>query len=64
MMQPASNLLVDKATQRHHTVNKRVPWRILLGISIRLDPQAVAHRGNRTLEQLIPPGLSLEGVLK
>jgi hypothetical protein len=64
MMQPASNLLVDKAAQRHHPANKQVPWRILLGISIGLDPQAITHRGDRTLEQLIPPGLSLKEVLK
>jgi hypothetical protein len=38
MMQAASNLLVDKATQRHHPVNKRVPWSILLSIGIGLDP--------------------------
>jgi hypothetical protein len=38
MMQPASNLLVDKATQRHYPANKRVPWGILLSIGIRLDP--------------------------
>jgi hypothetical protein len=64
MMQPASNLLADEATQRHHLVNKHVPWRILLGIGIGLDPQAIAHRGNCTLEQLSPPGLSLEEVLE
>jgi hypothetical protein len=64
MMQPASNLLADEATQRRHPANKRVPWRILLCIGIRLDPQTVAHRGNHTLEQLSPPGLSLEEVLE
>jgi hypothetical protein len=64
MMQPASYLLVDEATQHRHPTNKRVPWRILLGISIGLDPQAVAHRGDRTLEQLSPPGLGLEEVLE
>jgi hypothetical protein len=64
MMQPASNLLADKATQRHHPVNKRVPWCILLGIGIGLDPQAIAQRGNHTLEQLIPLDLSLKEVLK
>jgi hypothetical protein len=45
-------------------VNKRVPRRVLLGIGIGLDPQAVAHRGDRTLEQLSSPGLSLEEVLE
>jgi hypothetical protein len=43
MMQPASNLLTDEATQRRHPMNKQVPWRILLGIGIGLDPQAIAH---------------------
>jgi hypothetical protein len=38
MMQFASNLLVDEATQRCHSANKQVPWRILLGIGIGLDP--------------------------
>jgi hypothetical protein len=64
MMQPASYLLADEATQRRHPANKRIPWRILLGIGIGLDTQAVAHRGNRTLEQLSPPGLGLEEVLE
>jgi hypothetical protein len=64
MMQPASNLLTNKATQRYHPVNKQVPWRILLGIGIGLNPKAIAHRGDRTLEQLIPLGLSLEEALK
>jgi hypothetical protein len=45
-------------------VNKRVPRRILLSINVELDPQAVAHRGNRTLEQLSPPCLGLEEVLE
>jgi hypothetical protein len=43
MMQPASYLLVNEATQCHHPANKRVPWRILLGIDVGLDPQAIAH---------------------
>jgi hypothetical protein len=43
MMQPASDLLVDKATQRRHPAYERVPWRILLGIGIGLNPQAIAH---------------------
>jgi hypothetical protein len=64
MMQPASYLLTDKATQRRHSVNKRVPRRVLLGIGIGLDPQAITHRGDRTLEQLSPPGLGLEEVLE
>jgi hypothetical protein len=45
-------------------VNKRVPRCVLLGISIGLDPQAIAHRGDRTLEQLSPPGLGLKEVLE
>jgi hypothetical protein len=64
MVQPASDLLVDKATQRHHPAYERVPWRILLGIGIGLNPQAIAHRGDRALEQLIPPDLGLEESLK
>jgi hypothetical protein len=38
MMQPASNLLTNKATQRYHPANKQVPWRILLGIGNGLNP--------------------------
>jgi hypothetical protein len=38
MMQLASYLLADEATQRRHPMNKRVPWCILLGIGIRFDP--------------------------
>jgi hypothetical protein len=64
MMQPASYLLMDEGAQRRHLANKRVPWRILLGISIGLDPQAIAHRGDRTLEQLSLPDLGLEEILK
>jgi hypothetical protein len=64
MMQPASYLLADKTTQRRHPTNKRVPQRILLGIDVRLDPQAIAHRGDHTLEQLSPLGLGLEEVLQ
>jgi hypothetical protein len=50
MMQPALYLFADEATQRRHPANKRVPRRVLLGIGVRLDPQAIAHRGDRTLE--------------
>jgi hypothetical protein len=64
MMQPASYLLADEATQRRHPANERVPWRILLGIGIGLNPLAIAHRGDHTLEQLSPPGLGLEEVLE
>jgi hypothetical protein len=64
MMQPASYLLMDEVAQRHHLTDKGVPWRVLLGIGIGLDPQAVTHRGDGTLEQLSPPGLSLEEVLE
>jgi hypothetical protein len=55
MTQPASYLLADKATQRRHSANKRVP---------RRDPQAIAHQGDRNLEQLSSPGLILEEVLE
>jgi hypothetical protein len=64
MMQCASNLFMDKATQRCHPAYERVPWHILLGIGIGLDPQAIAHRGDRTLEQLILSDLGLEEGLK
>jgi hypothetical protein len=63
-MQPVSYLHADEAAQRRHPLNKRVPWRILLSIGIGLDPQAVTHRGDGTLEQLGPPGLGLEEVLE
>jgi hypothetical protein len=63
-MQPVSYLLADEATQRRYPANKRVPWRVLHSIGIGLDPQAVTHRGDSTLEQLSPPGLSLEEVLE
>jgi hypothetical protein len=63
-MQPASYLLTDKAAQRRHPTDKGVPQRILLGIGIGLDPQAITHRGNSTLEQLSLPGLGLEEVLE
>jgi hypothetical protein len=43
MVQPTSDLLVDKATQRRHLAYERVPWLILLSIGIGLDPQAIAH---------------------
>jgi hypothetical protein len=64
MMLRALYLLADEATQRHHPAYERVPWRILLGIGIGLDPQAIAHRGDRTLEQLISSNLGLEEGLK
>jgi hypothetical protein len=43
MMQPASYLLMNEATHCRHPVDKQVPWCILLGIGIGLDPQAIAH---------------------
>jgi hypothetical protein len=43
VIQPASYLLVDEATQSRHTTNKGVPRRVLLGIDIGLDPQAITH---------------------
>jgi hypothetical protein len=63
-MQRASYLFMDKATQRYHPVYERVPWRILLGIGVGLNPQAIAHQGDRALEQLISSDLSLEEGLK
>jgi hypothetical protein len=38
MMQSASDLFADEATQRRHPAHERVPLRILLGIGIGLDP--------------------------
>jgi hypothetical protein len=38
MMQPVSDLPANKATQRRHSVYEQVPWRILLGIGIGLNP--------------------------
>jgi hypothetical protein len=64
MMQCAPYLLTDEATQRRHPTHKRVPCRTLLGIGIGLDPQAIAHRGDHTLEQLISSDLGLEEGLK
>jgi hypothetical protein len=55
---------MDEATQRRHPENKRVPRRVLLGIDIGLDPQAITHRGDSTLEQLSLPRLGLEEVLE
>jgi hypothetical protein len=43
VMQPASYLLTDEVTQRRHLADKRVPQRVLLGIGIGLDPQAITH---------------------
>jgi hypothetical protein len=45
-------------------MDKGVPQCVLLGIGIRLDPQAITHRGDSALEQLSPPGLGLEEVLE
>jgi hypothetical protein len=64
VMQPASYLLTDEAAQRRNPTDKGVPRRVLLGISIGLEPQAITHRGDSTLEQLSPPGLGLEEVLE
>jgi hypothetical protein len=41
-----------------------VPWRILLGISIGLNPQAIAHCGDHVLEHLISSDLGVEEGLK
>jgi hypothetical protein len=43
MMKPASYPLVDEAAQRHHPTAEGVPWGVLLGIGIRLDPQAITY---------------------
>jgi hypothetical protein len=64
MMQPASYPLADEAAQCHHSTDEGVPRGVLLGISIRLNPQVVTHRGDSTLEQLSPPGLGLKEVLE
>jgi hypothetical protein len=64
MMQRASYLLVDEATQHRHSAHEQVPWRILLGIGIGLDPQAIAHRDDHALEQLVPSDLGLKEGLK
>jgi hypothetical protein len=63
-MQPASYPLVNEAAQRHHPTDEGVPWGVLLGVSIGLDPQAVTYRGDGALKQLSPPGLDLEEVLE
>jgi hypothetical protein len=43
VMKPASYPLTDEAAQRHHLTNEGVPRGVLLGIGIRLDPQAVTY---------------------
>jgi hypothetical protein len=63
-MQPASYPLADEAAQRYHLTDEGVPQGVLLGISIRLDPEAITYRGDSALKQLSPPGLSLEEVLE
>jgi hypothetical protein len=45
---------MDKGVRRH----------VLLGIGIGLDPQAITHRGDSTLEQLSPPSLGHKEVLE
>jgi hypothetical protein len=45
-------------------VHEGVPRRVLLGVGIGLDPQAVAHHSDGTLEQLVPPNLGLKEGLK
>jgi hypothetical protein len=63
-MKPASYPLADKVAQRHHPTDEGVPRGVLLGIGIRLDPQAITYRGNSALEQLSLPSLGLEEVLE
>jgi hypothetical protein len=63
-MKAASYPLSDKATQRHHPADERVPRGILLSVSVRLDPQAVTHGGDGAMEQLSPLGLGLEEALE
>jgi hypothetical protein len=43
VMKPASYPLTDEAAQRHHPTDEGVPRGVLLGIGIRLDPQAVTY---------------------
>jgi hypothetical protein len=64
MVQRAPYLLVYKVTQCRHLAHKGDPRCVLLGVSIRLDPQAVAHHGDGALEQLVPPDLGLKEGLK
>jgi hypothetical protein len=64
VMQPASYPLADEAAQRHHLTDKGVPQCVLLGIGIRLNPQAITYQSDSTLEQLSPPDLGLEEVLE
>jgi hypothetical protein len=53
-----------KATQRRHLAHEGVPQHVLLGVGIRLDPQAVTHHGDGAFEQLVPPDLGLKEGLK
>jgi hypothetical protein len=45
-------------------MDEGVPRGDLLSISIGLDPQAITHRGDCTLDKLSSPGLGLEEVLE
>jgi hypothetical protein len=63
-MQRASYLLMDEATKCRHPVHERLPWHVLFGISIELDPQTVTHQDDHALEQLVPSNLGLKEGLK
>jgi hypothetical protein len=64
MMQATSYPLANEATQRHHPTDEGVPRGVLLSVGVRLDPQAIAYRGDGALKQLSLLGLSLEEVLE
>jgi hypothetical protein len=50
MVQCAPHPLAYEVAQRHHSVHKEVPRHVLLIVSVGLDPQVVAHRGDGALE--------------
>jgi hypothetical protein len=63
-MEVVPYLLPGKAAQRHHPTGEGVPRNIFPDVSVRLDPQAVTHGGDRALEQLGPLDLGLEEALE
>jgi hypothetical protein len=63
-MKPASYPLTDEAAQCQDSTDEGVPWGVLLGVGIGLNPQAIAYGGNGTLKQLSLPGLSFEEALE
>jgi hypothetical protein len=64
MMEAVTYLLPGKAAQRRHPTDKGIPRNIFPGVGVRLDPQAITNDGDRTLEQLGPPGLGFEEALE